>query len=105
LCAVGDVADGAGIVVPVSRGFPIMEVIVIRNGASFIGYWNRCMHMPVPLNMLDRVEMSPDGSALVCDHHYATFRIADGYCTAGPCKGESLQAVALAVRDGAVFVA
>ncbi len=98
-------ADGAGIVVPLSRGWPIVEVIVVRRGERFIAYRNQCAHMAVPLNLLDRVAMSPNGELLLCDHHYATFRVDDGYCTEGPCMGESLTAVALDVRDGAVFIA
>ncbi len=98
-------ADGAGIVVPLSRGWPIVEVIVVRRGETFIAYRNQCAHMAVPLNLLDRVAMNAAGDLLLCDHHYASFRVEDGYCTEGPCMGESLTAVALAIRDGAVFIA
>jgi nitrite reductase/ring-hydroxylating ferredoxin subunit len=103
LCGVDDVAEGAGIIVVLHRGWPIVEVIVVRRAGAFLGYFNQCPHMTVPLNILDRVAMN--GEYLFCDHHYASFRIGDGYCTEGPCTGDSLASVALAVRDGAVFVA
>ena len=103
LCAVDDVAAGAPRVVALGRGWPILEVIVVRRDAAFVAYVNRCAHMPVPLNMLDRVFVA--GGMLVCDHHYASFRISDGYCTEGPCMGESLISVALQIRDGAIFIA
>jgi nitrite reductase/ring-hydroxylating ferredoxin subunit len=103
LCAVADVDDGAARVVELSRGWPIVEVIVMRRGDRWIGYHNRCPHQPVPLNLLSTVFTL--GDALVCDHHGARFQIDDGYCTTGPCKGESLAGVALVIRDDAIFVA
>ena len=103
LCSVSDVADGTARVVELGRSWPIVEVIVMRRGDRWIGYHNRCAHLPVPLNLLANVFVI--GDALVCDHHSARFRIDDGYCTDGPCKGESLASVALAVRDGAIVVA
>jgi nitrite reductase/ring-hydroxylating ferredoxin subunit len=103
LCAVAEVDDGAARVVDLSRGWPIVEVIVLRRGDRWFGYLNRCAHMPVPLNLLDRV--FTEGDTLICDHHSARFRLVDGYCTDGPCKGESLASIPLAVRDGAIVVA
>jgi len=103
LCAVAEVEDGAARIVELHRGFPLVEVIVVRRGERWIGYHNRCAHMAVPLNLLANVFIV--GDALVCDHHSARFRIDDGYCTTGPCKGESLAAIPLTIRDGAVFVA
>ncbi len=103
LCATAEVAEGAGVVVALSRGWPIVEVIVVRRGDAFVGFFNRCAHMEVPLNMLDCVAMSAE--FLFCDHHYASFRISDGYCTEGPCMGQSLTSVALRVSDGTIFVA
>jgi len=40
-----------------------------------------------------------------CSTHGARFRIADGYCVAGPCRGERLSAVAVRVEDGVVRLA
>ena len=103
LCRADEIAEGAGRVVPIGPGWPVPEVIVVRRGERWIGYHNRCAHMAVPLNLLANVFIV--GDALICDHHSARFRIDDGYCTTGPCKGESLAAIPLAIRDGAVFVA
>jgi nitrite reductase/ring-hydroxylating ferredoxin subunit len=103
LCAVSDVADGTARVVELGRGWPIVEVIVLRRGDRWIGYHNRCPHQPVPLNLLANVFVV--GDALVCDHHSARFNVEDGYCTTGPCKGDSLASVALAVREETIVVA
>jgi len=37
--------------------------------------------------------------------HGASFELQRGECVAGPCRGDALQAVAIVVRDGAVFLA
>ncbi len=101
LCALAEVDDGG------ARTFTVppaqVEVIVARRGDRCFAYHNRCAHLSVPLNLLDRVEIV--GEMLVCDHHSARFRIDDGSCTMGPCKGDALAGVPLAIRSGDVFVA
>ena len=42
---------------------------------------------------------------LVCAVHGASFELRGGECVAGPCRGDALRAVAVEVRDGAVFLA
>lgn len=43
--------------------------------------------------------------AILCSAHGARFRIEDGFCSSGPCYGESLEAVAARIdADGQVFV-
>ncbi|HPW13843.1 MAG TPA: Rieske (2Fe-2S) protein, partial [Thermomonas sp.] len=42
---------------------------------------------------------------LVCAAHGASFELANGVCVAGPCRGESLRAVAVEVRDGGISLA
>jgi hypothetical protein len=41
---------------------------------------------------------------LVCHEHAARFDCADGVCTAGPCQGDALEEIAVAVRDGDVYL-
>ena len=42
---------------------------------------------------------------LVCAAHGASFALSDGTCVAGPCRGDTLRAVAVQVRDGEVYLA
>ena len=46
-----------------------------------------------------------EGAQVVCAAHGASFRLADGHCTSGPCKGQSLRAVAVEVVEGEVRLA
>jgi nitrite reductase/ring-hydroxylating ferredoxin subunit len=105
LCAANDVADGVARVVPYGGGGNGKELIVVREGDNVYGYINECAHNTVPLNLLDDFGVQATKYRMHCDHHYASFRFADGFCTEGPCEGESLTAVRLAVRGGRVVVA
>jgi nitrite reductase/ring-hydroxylating ferredoxin subunit len=106
VCALADVADGKSRVVPFGRsGFDRFELIVVREGANVYGYVNACAHNAVPLNLLDDFAVETNAYRLLCDHHNARFRFSDGYCLEGPCQGESLTRVPLAVRGSRIVVA
>ena len=104
VCALSDVAEGKSRVVPFGRGWPGFELIVVRTGNNVFGYVNECAHMAVPLNLLDDYGVATNAHRILCDHHYATFRFSDGYCLEGPCQGESLTAVPLAVRGERIVI-
>jgi nitrite reductase/ring-hydroxylating ferredoxin subunit len=105
VCAASDVVDGKAKVVAVSRGGPAIELIVVREGATVCAYINECAHNSVPLNLLDDYGVESRAYQMHCDHHYAAFRFSDGYCTVGPCEGESLTRVPVRVQAGRVVVA
>ncbi|MGY4627403.1 Rieske (2Fe-2S) protein [Bradyrhizobium sp. USDA 4486] len=83
-----------------SRPFPI---IVVRTfGNDYFGYVNRCPHERVWLNIGSGTFFSADRSFLRCGRHGARFEIDTGMCIDGPCDGQSLEPVALAVIEGDV---
>lgn len=45
-----------------------------------------------------------DGETLVCAAHGATFRLDDGLCIAGPCRGQSLREVSVRVAEDGTLV-
>jgi nitrite reductase/ring-hydroxylating ferredoxin subunit len=100
VCALADVLDGRALVVRL----PQFELIVVRDGSDVFGYENECRHLGVGLNLLDDKEVETKDHHMLCEFHWATYRFCDGYCVAGPCQGESLNAVPLAVRAGRVVV-
>ncbi len=75
--------------------------IVLRDHDGHIrAYVNECRHIPVPLGPRDYFD---DGKRhLMCRTHGAIFELADGYCVAGPCKGDRLIPIPFFVRDGIV---
>lgn len=105
VCAAADVVDGAARVVPFGRPGASFELIVVRAGDGVRGYVNECRHMHVGLNLLDDYAVETNDRHMICQYHYAAYRFADGYCDAGPCEGESLTAVPLAVRGNRIVIA
>jgi nitrite reductase/ring-hydroxylating ferredoxin subunit len=104
LCALVDLAEG------VPRGLTAdgdepLDLLVMRQGGRIVAYVNRCPHRGTPLDWAPDRFLAPDGQHFQCATHGARFRIADGYCVAGPCRGERLSPVAVRVEDGAVRLA
>lgn len=83
-----------------SRPFPIL--IVRSHDDNYVGYVNSCPHDGVWLNIGSGQFFTPDRAFLKCGRHGATFEIETGLCIDGPCRGKSLQPIALAVIDGDV---
>jgi nitrite reductase/ring-hydroxylating ferredoxin subunit len=105
VCAFDDVADGKARVVVFGKAWGAFELIVARAGADVFGYVNECKHLPIALNLLADDAVPTAKQHLVCEHHCASFRFRDGYCVEGPCEGESLDAVPLAIRSGRIVIA
>ena len=77
--------------------------IFVETGPGFLRAWlNACPHEG------RRLDYAPgkfliDQQNLVCAAHGASFRLADGFCIGGPCRGESLRAVLVTeLPDGAL---
>jgi nitrite reductase/ring-hydroxylating ferredoxin subunit len=102
VCALDDIPDGGAKCFEFGRAMRPFELLVARSGSSVYGYYNRCAHMEVPLNLLPTVQTA--AGHLMCDHHYARFRFADGLCVEGPCQNESLMPVPLEQRGGKVYI-
>jgi nitrite reductase/ring-hydroxylating ferredoxin subunit len=101
LCRVGDLPDGG------ARGFPgppgsFTGLVAIRRGERVYVYENICPHIGTSLNLLPDRFLSTDGARVICVTHGAEFRIEDGFCVTGPCRGERLTAVPAHVEDGEV---
>jgi nitrite reductase/ring-hydroxylating ferredoxin subunit len=103
LCALDEIDDGSARVFSFGNGWPILEIVVVRQESAVRGYVNVCAHLPLPLNIGKRVRTA--GQLLFCDHHYAAFRFNDGYCVEGACRGLSLTTVPLRIDDGRVLIA
>ena len=81
-----------------------VDLFVIRWGESVYAYRNRCPHLGLPLNWLPDQFLDIDGELIQCSSHGALFTIEQGRCVAGPCAGQSLQALDCAVIQQNIFV-
>jgi nitrite reductase/ring-hydroxylating ferredoxin subunit len=99
-----------------ARGFKLMRIddqgtirplsiVVVRWGRHVFGYVNACPHHGANLDWERETFLDPHyGTRLMCGKHGALFDLATGECVDGPCKGESLEPVALAVLDNDICI-
>jgi nitrite reductase/ring-hydroxylating ferredoxin subunit len=67
-------------------------------------YRNACPHLGVPLDWAPGKFLNLDGTRIVCATHGAEFRITDGLCLRGPCRGQKLVALHARVVGGVLMV-
>jgi nitrite reductase/ring-hydroxylating ferredoxin subunit len=104
VCLLAEIADGSGRMFAFAGGDQEFRLLVLRSGATCLGYVNRCPHFGVPLAARDDQLILSPGQWVKCNTHYARFRWQDGYCDSGDCEGESLLAVPLHLHDGSIRI-
>jgi len=81
-----------------------IEAFVINHHGRYQAYVNRCAHVGTPLDLWPNEFTTEDGQAIVCATHGALYDPVTGDCTAGPCAGDRLTALPLAVESGVLVV-
>ncbi len=104
LVAGKDMPIGDARVLKVSAGERPQEIILARTDDGFRAYLNRCRHIPVSLDWGDGEVLDESGEMLQCRTHGALYRIEDGLCIAGPCKGHTLIPVEIEERGNGVYL-
>jgi nitrite reductase/ring-hydroxylating ferredoxin subunit len=96
---------------PGSRGFSYEEhgteiqAFVVRKASRVYAYRNQCPHTGVALNWSEDVFLNYDEQYIQCAMHGALFTLTEGYCTWGPCVGQSLQTLDIEVdNDGRILL-
>ena len=106
LCRLEEIEDGEAKGFVIGEGVEQRDIFVVRDGDRVFGYVNSCPHVGTPLDWTPDEFMNEDGAYIMCRTHGALFEIADGACIAGPCAGDRLTPVAVAVDDaGRVLLA
>lgn len=80
------------------------SLIVLRRGDDVRAWLNICPHAGRRLDWSPGKFLRSKDGLLVCAAHGASFELAHGACVAGPCRGQSMRAVALRVDGGEVRV-
>ena len=80
------------------------SVILHRTGTTVRAWLNVCPHAGRRLDWAPGQFLLSQAGELVCAVHGASFRLADGFSTGGPCAGASLRAVPVAVDGDEVRV-
>lgn len=102
--AMDEMSPGTVRVFQVDSGEKPEEIILTRTKAGFRAYQNRCRHIPVSLDWGDGEVLDESGEMLQCKTHGALYRMEDGLCVAGPCKGRALLPVGIEERGRGVYL-
>lgn len=80
------------------------SLIFYRQGEQVRAWRNICPHAGRRLDWSPGQFLRSKEGWLVCAVHGASFELPQGVCVGGPCRGESLSAVAVDVREGDVWL-
>lgn len=104
LCRDSEIEDGEakGFVVPNPNPNAKFgqRIFVVRWENQLKAYLNSCPHIGMPLDWTPDKFFAADDRHLICATHGALFLPEDGLCVVGPCYGESLEKIEIAVEDG-----
>lgn len=101
LCQLDDIPDDGvlGVDPPDPTGEPLL---LARHGNSVQCWLNVCPHAGRRMDYTPGRFLVKD-EKLICAVHGSTFALREaGLCVGGPCRGQSLVAVPVQVRDGCV---
>jgi nitrite reductase/ring-hydroxylating ferredoxin subunit len=102
--ALDDLPDGGLLEIEAEIDGVAESLILHRKGGTVRAWLNICPHAGRRLDWAPGKFLTSKDGLLVCAAHGASFELGAGACVAGPCRGDSLRAVAVDVVDGAVAV-
>ncbi len=80
------------------------EMFLQRWDDEVFAYKNSCPHVRLPLDYRPGKFLDYDKKHIHCANHGALFRVEDGYCIKGPCKGKFLTPVDVIRRGDEIIV-
>ncbi len=105
ICASADLPDGGkGVRFRIRDSDRDEKGFAIRFCGIARAYVNVCPHAGTELDWNPGEFFEESGLYLVCATHGALFDPGNGVCVAGPCRGASLQPLAIRERDGQVYL-
>lgn len=103
LCHVTTLKDGEARSFILDASGTRHDILVVNRNGVLRAFANACPHQHTPLEIFPGKFFDAAGDYLVCSTHGARFEPANGLCVSGPCIGQSLKAITLIERDGALF--
>lgn len=104
LCRRDRLQQGAALGIEITVGSRRLSLLLLDTPQGPRGYLNSCPHIGVRLDWRPHDFFDADGLALQCATHGARFEPENGRCFEGPCRGDALVPLALALRDDQVFL-
>lgn len=85
-------------------GLPREALVLLDHEGQVRAYVNQCKHLPIPIDSGSREFFDADRRHLLCGTHGALFRLDDGMCVRGPCRGMPLDPVEVEVDEDAIVL-
>ncbi len=104
ICHIEDLDDPGSLEVELGSAGENSAIFVVKVRGMICAYVNRCPHTGAPLNWLPDQFLDYAGELVQCALHGAQFRPSDGKCVRGPCRGQFLQALQVAIRQDVIYV-
>ena len=105
VCHINTLQDHQTYGFQIDLGNEELDIIVLRQGKEIRAWLNHCPHLGIPLNWQPDKFLSLEGTHIQCSTHGALFTLEEGYCIAGPCRGQSLIALQTEVdSDGNLYL-
>ena len=105
ICKGADLPEsGRGVRFPIAAAPGEEKGFAIRHLGHVHGFVNRCPHLGTELDWQPGEFFDIAGVYLVCSTHGAIFEPNTGLCVAGPCRGASLEPLAIREQGGEVFL-
>lgn len=96
------IADGGFAEVEAPIDGEVESLVLFRDGDHVRAWLNVCPHAGRRLDWAPGQFLRSKDGLLVCAAHGAGFELQRGECVSGPCRGQSLRAVAVEVSGGTV---
>lgn len=105
ICAAEALVDGGdGVRFEVDTAEGRVAAFAVRFEGTVYAWRNACAHIPVELDWNPGKFFEASGIYLICATHGALYEPHSGLCVDGPCRGRSLQRVAVVERDGNIYL-
>ena len=106
ICASGALVDGGpGVRFELDSAVHFTTAgFAVRHCGAVRAFVNRCPHAGTELDWNPGEFFDETGLYLICSTHGALFEPGNGYCVAGPCRGDSLEPLGVGERDGQVIL-
>lgn len=104
ICSLHELPDPGAREFSIGEGEWPLRGFVVRYHGELRAYLNSCPHAGLPLNFKPHEFFAPHAELLQCTVHGALFEPLSGECVAGPCIGQNLRTLEVALEDGQVWL-
>ena len=104
ICPLERLSDPGSFGFTVDYGDEQIEGFVVCRDGEYFAYRNSCPHTGSPLDWVEHQFLDLDGALIQCSTHDARFLIDTGECVFGPCPGQSLEPLPIALRGAEIYL-